>query len=245
MVVRRAGEGQHAQAGGRQLPRLIQPPVPLAFTQPHHAGSIDPAVAEADDHFRGALADQQPRRSTGAAAEGALQLGAGILDPHRHQLALGAEGNFGGPPVVAAQLEIIDARLESHYREGAFGGIAQDVPAAIGQLLVLGIAAEHAGLQQQGAGTGSAAGAGAGGTVQRAGGHAAVRVVALAAHAHPFGAHPQLLHHLAVLSEGAGFVGADHRHRAQTLHRRQAPDQRGAAHHALGADGEGHRDHSR
>ena len=59
------------------------------------------------------------------------------------------------------------------------------------------------------------------------------------------GAHPQLLHHLPVLGERAGFVGTDHRDRTETLHRRQPPDQGSAAHHALGADGEGHRDHRR
>ena len=53
------------------------------------------------------------------------------------------------------------------------------------------------------------------------------------------------MHHLAVLGEGAGLVGANHRDRAQALHRRQPADEGGVLHHPLGANGEGDRDHGR
>ena len=55
------------------------------------------------------------------------------------------------------------------------------------------------------------------------------------------GRHDHHLHQ----GQGAGLVGADARHRTQGLHRRQAPDDRVAARHALHADGQRDRDERR
>ena len=167
----------------------------------------------------------------------------GILDPHRHQLPLGAERDLGGPAELAAQFEVIDAGLEGYHREGTLSGVTQHLPAAVGQLAVFGVAAEHAGLEQKRGGPLQAARPGTGGGLQRRGGDGAGGVVAIAGHGQPFGANAEFLHHLAVLGEGAGFVGTDHGDRTQTLHRWQAADQGGAAHHPLGANRQGHGDH--
>ena len=146
---------------------------------------------------------------------------------------------------MAAQGEAVEIGLGGGHHQGPLGGIAQDLPAAVRLLLELGVAAEDTGLQQQIPAPRRQAAGGTGRGGQVGGAELAPGVVAVAAHRQGRGAAAQFLHHLAVEGEGAGLVGADHRHRAQGLHRRQAADQGGALHHPLGADRQGHGDHRR
>ena len=109
----------------------------------------------------------------------------------------------------------------------------------------LGITAEHTGLQQQILQTRLGPGQGSLRCCQERCREFTGGLVALATHQHRLIAEAQLLNNLAILGEGAGFVGADHGDRTQSLHRRQAPDQGSTLHHALGADRQGDGDNCR
>ena len=79
-----AGEPQHPQALGCQLLMLLQPPLALLLLQGADASARHPAIAEAEDHLRSPLADQQLPRSPRGLSQGPLQRPGGIVDPDRH-----------------------------------------------------------------------------------------------------------------------------------------------------------------
>ena len=74
-----------------------------------------------------------------------------ILNPNRHPLALGTEGNLTNPPIAVAQAEIVDAILAGNHQQGSFGGIAEDLPGPFTIFFQFGIATQNPGLQEQGA----------------------------------------------------------------------------------------------
>ncbi|MCY1293257.1 hypothetical protein D9M70_425130 [compost metagenome] len=149
-----------------------------------------------------------------------------------HETVFGLEGDH----VAARQARLHGRRvvveLERQAVQRAFGGIAVELPVAV-DLVHHRVVAEQ----------GDAADLGQRGVAvdrQRllVDQEAALRRIAGARHLdHLFGADHPLHGHL-VAGQGAGLVRADHRHRAQGFHRRQAADD-GVLHgHALHAEGE-------
>ena len=151
VVVGRAGKGKHPKASGSPLPGLLKPPVPLDFGEGHNPRTINPAVAALKNDFRRPLAEQQTLGACRRLPKGSLQRPLEILNPNRHPLALGTEGNLTNPAIAVAQAEIIDAILAGNHQQGSFGGIAEDLPGPFTIFFQFGIATEHPGLQEQGA----------------------------------------------------------------------------------------------
>ena len=151
VVVGCTGKSEHPKASGSPLPGLLKPPVPLGFGEGHNPRTIDPTVAALEDHFRRPLAEQQTLGACCRLTQGSLQRSIEILNPNRHPLALGTEGNLTNPAIAVAQAEIVDAILAGNHQQGSFGGIAQDLPGPFTIFFQFGIATEHPGLQEQGA----------------------------------------------------------------------------------------------
>ncbi|MCY1505420.1 hypothetical protein D9M68_396360 [compost metagenome] len=212
------GQGQQAQAarggvGGHAPPVVgIERGVAVVHELPR---------AHLQDAFRGAL-DQYPRLAR------AVPVAAG------HETVLGLEGNAVQPrPGFIAGFRR-QAGLGAEHQQRALGGVAFDAPLAV-VLAQQRVVAQHAGADRQLQG-------GLRAQLHRLAvdAEAALGAVADAFHlVHPAGADHALHGHL-VAGQGAGLVRADHRHRAQGFHRRQAPDDGLLAGHALHAEGQGH-----
>ena len=87
-MVGRTGKGQHPQTRGRQVAGLIDPPLELIGAERHYPGTIQPAAAASQDHFRGTLADHQLTGAFCRCPEGSLEAAVRIIHPYRHQLTL-------------------------------------------------------------------------------------------------------------------------------------------------------------
>ena len=101
--------------------------------------------------------------------------------------------------------------LGCSHHQGALGGISQHIPTAFRLPLEFGITAKSSGLEQQVHGAWGRALALGEWDAKGRRGQGADGVVALATDGDGLSSRAQLLHHLAVLGEGARLVGTNHR----------------------------------
>ncbi len=216
---RPSGDGQQAQAAsggvGGQAPPVIRVQRPHRVAHPF-------SLAHVEDALRRAL--QVDHR-----------LARVVVVQGGHEAMLGLERNRIAAWPFRRQRLRIEAQLEAEAEQRAFGGVALQLPclALLVQARLVAQQRRTTDLLQIVASGGIEAFAVVAETTQRS-------VAGAADLDHLVGGDDTLHGHL-VAGQGAGLVRADHRHRTQRLHRRQAADDGVAPGHALYAEGEDHR----
>ena len=218
------GDREHPQGpvgepgrGGEDLPS------PFGGEGHHHAVSLLEA-AGGEHRLRRPLRGQQSS-------------GVGLHD-HAHPLADGVEGEFQDHRLGGIGRG--HSPLRSRREQRPLRGIAHHRPDALGRRAERGGRAASGRPEQP---PDIRIGAGSRGAVR--GQNLPLGPVADAAHAEAASGSHELTHGHLVAGEGAGLVGADHRHRAERLDARKPPHEGVASHHPLDAEGQYERHHGR